>query len=150
MAQNLEEAMTKMIKEEESTISHLSETILKIHNTVAKLLLQTLMTDSLKHANILRMILGILKNPNISKEDMKDLIDSMKRHNEEEAQMMRNFEDMLEKTEDRRIRFLLENVVTDEKRHHSITERMVELIGNSQTSDDEWWDFLYRYSRLTQ
>ena len=63
---------------------------------------------------------------------------------------MENFEDLVDEVEDQRIRFLLENIITDEKRHHNIVERIAKLVVNSETSDDAWWDFLYRYSRLTK
>jgi rubrerythrin len=150
MGENLEEVLSKMIKDEESAIAHLGETILKVKNSVAKLILQTMLTDSLKHANILRMILSILEDPIIGKADMGSLMDAIKLHNEEEESMMMNFEEMLKGLKDRRIRFLVEDLVTDEKRHHSITGRMVELMGSTKTSEDEWWELLYRYSRLTR
>ena len=150
MAENIAEVLLKMVKDEESAIAHLGKTILKVKNSVARLVLQTMLTDSLKHAYVLRMILSILRDPIIGKEDMSSLIDAIKLHNEEEKSMMMCFENILKGLQDRRARFLVENIVTDEKRHHNVTGRMVELIGSPKTSEDEWWELLYRYSRLTQ
>jgi rubrerythrin len=146
---NLEEVVSRMIKEEETTISTLSKTIINIQNNVVRLLLQTMVIDSHKHSSMLRVILGILKNPVVENKEVADVVDALRKHRDEEKDMMGSYERIIETVEDRRIKFLLENIITDEKRHHNIMERLVELVKSSEKSDDEWWDFLYRYSRLT-
>jgi len=146
---DLEEIIAKMIKNEEDTVKHISETISKVQNNAVKLLMQIMLTDSLKHGQMLKIILNIMKTPIMEGREVAEVLDSLKKHVEEEMAMTKDFESLIDKIKDRRIKFLLENIVTDEKRHHSVMERIVKLIGDSETSDDEWWDFLYRYSRLT-
>jgi rubrerythrin len=146
--QELEESVQKMIKDERITVNHLGETIKKTKNNVIKILMQIMLIDSLKHAKVLEIILSILKTPKIESSEISEVSEHLKTHVEEEKFMMENFENMVDKVEDQKIRFLLENIITDEKRHHNIVERIAELVADSETSDDEWWDFLYRYSRL--
>jgi len=148
--QELEENIKKMIKVERKTVDHLSETINKTKNNVIKILMQIMLIDSLKHAKILEIILSILNTPKLERSEIGEVTQHLKEHVEEEKIMMENFEDLVDKVEDQRIRFLLENIITDEKRHHNIVERIAKLVVNSETSDDAWWDFLYRYSRLTK
>ena len=148
--QELEENIQKMIKSERTTVNHLGETIKKTKNNVIKILMQIMLIDSLKHAKILEIILSILKTPRLESIELAEVAEHLKDHVEEEKVMMENFENMVDKVEDQKIRFLLENIITDEKRHHNIVERIAELVVDSETSDDEWWDFLYRYSRLTK
>lgn len=139
-----------MIKDERNTVSHLGKTIKKTKNNVIKILMQIMLIDSLKHAKTLEITLSILKNPKLESSEIGEVAQHLKEHIEEEKAMMENFEDMVDKVEDQRIRFLLENIITDEKRHHNIVERIAELVVDSETSEDAWWDFLYRYSRLTK
>ncbi|OGD53408.1 hypothetical protein A3K80_05495 [Candidatus Bathyarchaeota archaeon RBG_13_38_9] len=148
--QELEENIQKMIKDERKTVSHLGNTIKKTKNNVIKILMQILLIDSLKHAKILEIILSMQKTPKLESSELGEVAQHLKEHVEEEKIMMENFEDMVDKVEDQKIRFLLENIITDEKRHHNIVERITELVVDSETSDDAWWDFLYRYSRLTK
>lgn len=148
--QELEENIQKMIKDERNTVSHLGKTIKKTKNNVIKILMQILLIDSLKHAKTLEITLSILKNPKLESSEIGEVAQHLKEHIEEEKAMMENFEDMVDKVEDQKIRFLLENIITDEKRHHNIVERIAQLSVDSETSDDAWWDFLYRYSRLTK
>jgi hypothetical protein len=148
--QELEKNIQKMIKDERETVNHLSQTINKIKNNVIKILMQILLIDSLKHEKILQIVLSILKTPKLESSEISEVAQHLKEHIEEEKAMMENFENLVDKVEDQRIRFLLENIITDEKRHHNIVKRITELVVDSETSDDAWWDFLYRYSRLTQ
>ena len=139
-----------MIKDERNAVSHLSQTIKKTKNNVIKILMQILLIDSLKHAKILEIILSILRAPKLESSEISEVAQHIKEHVDEEKEMMENFENIVDKVEDQKIRFLLENIITDEKRHHNIVERISELVVDSETSDDAWWDFLYRYSRLTK
>ncbi len=148
--QELEENIQKMIKDERETVDHLGKTIKKMKNNVIKILMQIMLIDSLKHGKILEIILSILKTPTLEGSEIGEVAQNLKEHVEEEKIMMENFENLVDKVEDQRVRFLLENIITDEKRHHNIVERIAELVVDSETSDDAWWDFLYRYSRLTK
>jgi rubrerythrin len=148
--QELEENIQKMIKDESAAVNHLSKTIKKTKNNVIKILMQILLIDSLKHGKILEIILSILNIPKLESSEIGEVVQNLKEHVEEEKMMMENFENLVDTVEDQRVRFLLENITTDEKRHHNIVERITELVVDSETSDDAWWDFLYRYSRLTK
>jgi rubrerythrin len=146
----LEKNIQKMMKDERETVNHLSQTINKTKNSVIKILMQILLIDSLRHGKILEIVLSILKAPKLESSEISEVAQHLKEHVEEEKAMMENYENLVDKVEDKRIRFLLENIITDEKRHHNIVERITGLVADSETSDDAWWDFLYRYSRLTQ
>jgi hypothetical protein len=138
------------MKDERETVNHLSKTINKTKNNVIKILMQILLIDSLRHEKILEIVLSIPKVSKLESSEISEVTQHLKEHVEEEKAMMENYENLVDKVEDKRIRFLLENIITDEKRHHNIVERITELVADSETSDDAWWDFLYRYSRLTQ
>ena len=64
--------------------------------------------------------------------------------------MLEDFERTVDKTEDNRIRFILQDIISDEKKHHAIMKRVHELVcEGKKVQDQKWWDFLFRYSRLT-
>jgi hypothetical protein len=146
---DFEETIFEMIEGEEAAARHITRTIGRTRNVVVRILMRIVLTDTAKHAHMLRTILNLKKTPKIESEEVSEVIEVLKRHVEEERVMMKNSEDLVDEVEDRRVKFLLENIVMDEKRHHSIMKRIIELVSDSKTSDDKWWDFLYRYSRLT-
>ena len=139
------------IENEKEAARLLHDSARETNNRVIRLLLYQLALDSIKHENMLRAILQLLESP--SKEGFKsegeEFRKVVEKHVEIEREMLEGFERFVDKTEDNRIRFLLQDMISDEKRHHAIMKRMHELVCESErVQDEKWWDFLFRYSRL--
>lgn len=142
----------KQIENEKKAEKLLHDSLRKIENRVIRLLLYQLALDSTKHENMLRAILQLLESPSkeqfISESEGSRKV--IEKHVEIERKMLEDFERIVDKTGDNRIRFLLQDIISDEKRHHAIMKRVHELVCESEkVQDEKWWDFLFRYSRLT-
>lgn len=146
----------KMIKEqienEQTAAKLLSDSAKKTDNTVIQLMLQQLALDSTKHERMLKAVLHLLKSP--AKEQFKreseEFHKVIEKHVEIERKMLEDFENIVDKTEDKRIRLLIQDIISDEKKHHAIIKRVYNLVCESErVNDEKWWDFLFRYSRLT-
>ena len=142
----------KQIENERKAEKLLHDSLRKIENRVIRLLLYQLALDSTKHENMLRTILQLSESP--SKEQFMsegaEFRKVIEKHVEIERKMLEDFERIVDKTEDNRIRFLLQDIISDEKRHHAIMKRVHELVCESEkVQDEKWWDFLFRYSSLT-
>lgn len=140
------------IENEKNAARLLQDSMKKTNNTVIQLLLNQLALDSIKHEKMLKVILQLLKSP--SKEQFKcegeEFRKVIEKHVEVERKMLEDFEKIVDKTEDNRIRFILQDIISDEKKHHAIMKRVHELVCESEKVQDvKWWDFLFRYSRLT-
>jgi len=139
------------IENEREAARLLYDSVRRTNNRVIRLLLYQFALDSIKHENMLRAILQLLESP--SKEGFKsegeEFRKVVEKHIEIEREMLEGFERFVDKTEDNRIRFLLQDMISDEKRHHAIMKRVYELVCESErVQDEKWWDFLFRYSRL--
>lgn len=146
----------KMIKEQIGNEKKAAEFLFgsseKTDKTVIQLMLYQLALDSAKHEHMLKIILQLLESP--SKEQFKhegeEFRKIIEKHVEIEHKMLEDFEKIVDQTEDKRIRFILQEIISDEKKHHAIIKRIYELVCEGEkVKDDKWWDFLYRYSRLT-
>ena len=142
----------KRIENEKKAARLLQNSMKETNNTVIQLLLNQLALDSIKHEKMLKVILQLLKSP--SKEQFKregeEFRKVIEKHVEVERKMLEDFEKIVDKTEDNRIRFILQDMISDEKKHHAIMKRVHELVCESEKVQDvKWWDFLFRYSRLT-
>ena len=141
----------EQIENERKAAGLLHDSLRKTDNRVIRLLLYQLALDSIKHENTLRAILELLESP--SKEQFKSESEEFRKvieeHVEIERKMLEDFERIVDKTEDNRTRFILQDIISDEKRHHAIMKRVHELVCESEkVRDEKWWDFLFRYSRL--
>ena len=140
------------VENEKEAVRLLHDSINKTNNAVIRLLLYQLALDSTKHEHMLRAILKLLETP--SKEQFKwegeKFRKAIEKHVEIERAMLEGFEKIVDKTEDERVRFILQDIISDEKKHHAIMKRVHELVCEGEkVKDEKWWDFLFRYSRLT-
>jgi rubrerythrin len=142
----------EQIENEKKAVEILHDSMKKTNNTVIQLMLHQLALDSSKHEKMLRAILQLLKPS--SKEQFKYEGEEFRRviekHVEVERKMLEDFQKIVDKTEDNRIRFILQDIISDEKKHHAIMKRVHELVCEGEkVQNQRWWDFLFRYSRLT-
>lgn len=140
------------IKDEKEATKSLYDSIKKAKNSIVRLMLYQLALDSVKHEHMLRTILRILEFDGTQDDpEIKEFPEIVKKHVELENNMLRSFERIVERTADKRIRFILQEIVSDERKHHAIVKRISELISDTEeVRDEKWWDFLYRYSHLSQ
>lgn len=140
----------EQIENERKATALLYDSAKKTGNTVIRLMLYQLAVDSMKHGHMLNTILRLLESP--SKEvrsESEHFRRVLEKHVEIERKMLVDFERIFDVTEDSRIRFIIQNIIADEKRHHAIARRVYELVCEDEKGRDEkWWDFLFRYSRL--
>jgi rubrerythrin len=150
---DLDEYINLRIINERRAIQFLNDSMSKTGNPVIRLLLHQLALDSAKHEQMLNVILELLKDPSssLSKAEDQNFQETMAQHIKIEQEMTESFEKLIEKISDKRIRFILEDIKNDDKTHHSITRHVYELISESQKRrEEEWWEFLFRYSTLSK
>lgn len=150
--QDFKMMIEEQIQNEKKAVKLLRGSMKKTNNTVIQLMLYQLALDSTKHEHMLRAISRLLKPS--SKEQFQcegeEFRKVIEKHVQVERKMLEDFERIVDKTEDDRIRFILQNIISDEKKHHAIMKRVHELICEGEkVQDQRWWDFLFRYSRLT-
>ena len=150
--QEFKKMIEKQIEKESEAVRVLNDSMKKTDNTVIRLLLRQLALDSSKHGHMLKTILELLESPSeeLFKREGKEFRRAIEKHVEIEREMLESFENIVDRTEDRRIRFIIQDIIADEKKHHAIVKRVHELICEGERAKDEkWWDFLFRYSRLS-
>ena len=150
--QEFKTMIEERIENEREAVRLLHDSMEKTNNTVIRLLLRQLALDSAKHEHMLRAILELLEAPSneqFSREG-EEFRKAIEKHVEVEREMLEGFEKIVDKIEDKRVRFILQDIISDEKKHHAIMKRMHELVCEGEkVKDEKWWDFLFRYSRLT-
>ncbi len=119
----------KMCQEKES----------QLKNPAAKLMLYQIRMDSTKHAHILKTLVAILK------EDTPDNIwdyradryagqllteSELKKHAELEKEMIDKHENTIKNSNNPGINMILQHIVEDEKRHHTIIMDMIKSLSN--------------------
>jgi len=142
----------EQIQNEKKAVKLLQSSMKKTDNTIIQLMFNQLALDSTKHEKMLGTVLQLLKpsSKELLKREGEEFRKVVEKHVEIERKMLEAFERIVDKTEDNRIRFILQDIISDEKKHHAIMKRVHELVCEGEkVQDQRWWDFLFRYSRLS-
>jgi len=131
---------------EEEIVESVNEVLITIKNAVVKSILKGMALDSSKHAAIYRAAEQIVQvAPALTESEFDQLRRVVKWHIENEEKVIKRLEDAVKKTENKRIRFLLQAIVADEKRHHQLLDAIMDIVVKGETiTNDEWWEMLWK------
>ena len=145
-----EKELVKFFREqaklEEEIVKSVNKALKTTKNSVVKSVLKGMALDSSKHAAIYRAAEQIVQvAPALTESEFNELRKVVKWHIENEDKVIKRLEDAVKRTENKRIRFLLQAIVADEKRHHQLLDAIMDIVVKGETiTDDEWWEMLWK------
>lgn len=138
--------LREQIKLEEEIVQSINQILKMITNPVAKGVLRGISLDSLKHAEIYKAAIEVVSfPPALTEEELNQLKKAVKKHIEDEEKAMKYLNYGIEKTRNEKIKFLLESIASDEKRHHELLNKIMDIVVRGETiTEDDWWNFLWQ------
>ena len=135
------------IKVENKIVESLNKSLPEIGNPTVKGVLRGVSLDSVKHAQmyssavmLLTTVSQALTQDNLDKQ--KDLVE---KHIQMEAELIQKIGKILPSVEDKKVRLLLEAILSDEKRHHELLKNVLEILVKGETiTEADWWDMLWK------
>jgi ribonucleotide reductase beta subunit family protein with ferritin-like domain len=143
---DLLEFMKRQITIENEIVDSLNKGVADIKNPPVKAVLKGISLDSVKHAELYAAAVRLLTvvSPALSQENLDAQRALVEKHIEMEAELIKKLEKMMPTIENVKIKFLLNSIFMDEKRHHALLKAVLETIVHAETiTEDEWWDFLW-------
>jgi bacterioferritin (cytochrome b1) len=147
---NLEEELIDFFREQEKLEKEITKSINKaletIKNPVVEAVLKGISYDSSKHAEIYKSIVEIIAvAPAMTENEYKHLKEVVRWHIESEEKLISRLREAIDKTSNDRVKFLLESILTDEKRHHDVLNLVMDVVVKGETiTDQDWWDIIWR------
>ncbi|MGD8506624.1 MAG: ferritin-like domain-containing protein [Candidatus Bathyarchaeota archaeon] len=145
-----EEELTEFLHEqeklEEKIVKSVSKALGAIRNPVVEAVLKGISHDSSKHAEIYRSAAHIITvAPAMTEGEFKHLEDVVRWHVENEEKIIERLREAIDKTANDRVKFLLESILADEKRHHDLLNMIMDIIVKGETiTDQDWWDVIWK------
>jgi rubrerythrin len=143
---DLLEFMKQQIAIENEIVDSLNKGVADIKNPPVKAVLKGISLDSVKHAELYAAAVRLLTDVStaLSQENLDAQRALVEKHIEMEAELIKKLEKMMPTIENVKIKFLLNSIFMDEKRHHALLKAVLETIVQPETiTEDEWWDFLW-------
>jgi hypothetical protein len=143
---DLVEFMKRQITIENEIVSSLNKGVADLKNLPVKAVLKSISLDSVKHAELYAAAIKLLTEIStaLSQENLDTQHALVEKHIEMEAELIKKLEKMMPTIENSKVKFLLNSIFMDEKRHHAMLKALLERIVRAETiTEDEWWDTLW-------
>ena len=146
---DLLEFMKRQITVENEIVSSLNKGVADIKNPPVKAVLKGISLDSVKHAELYAAAIRLLTDVStaLSQENLDAQRALVEKHIEMEAELIKKLERMMPTIKNSKVKFLLNSIFMDEKRHHAMLKTVLEIIVRAETiTEDEWWESLWEGS----
>lgn len=133
-------------EQEEKIVKSINKAVQKLTNPVVVSVLKGMSLDSIKHADMYKAAESVVKvAPALSEDELDHLNEVVSWHIDNEEKVMKKVDAFINKVKDPKIKFLLESIQADEKRHHELLKTIMDVIGRGETiTQDEWWEIMWR------
>jgi rubrerythrin len=144
---DLVEFMKRQIVIEKEIVDSLNKGIVDIKNPPVKGVLKGISLDSVKHAELYSSAVTLLTNvaQALTQENLDAQRALVERHIQMEAELIKKLEKMMPIIENSKVKFLLNAILTDERRHHAMLKMVLEIIVHGETiTEADWWELLWK------
>ncbi len=143
----LSDFLKEQIKTEHKIVESVNSSLGEIGNPVVKGVLQGISLDSMKHAEIYSSTIKLLTGVSqaLTQEHLDKQREVVEKHIRMEAELIARISQVMPSIENENAKFLITAILSDEKRHHELLKRVLEIIVRGETiTDEEWWDILWK------
>ena len=127
---DLLEFMKRQIAVENEIVSSLNKGVADIKNPPVKAVLKGISLDSVKHAELYAAAIKLLTDVSqaLTQENLDAQRVLVEKHIQMEAELIKKIEKMMPNIENSKVKFLLNSIFMDEKRHHAMLKTVLEII----------------------
>ena len=134
---------------EKEIVQSLNEGLLDIKNLPVKSVLKGISLDSVKHAQLFAAAEVLLTkvSPAMQQENLDAQIGLVEKHIRLEENLIQKLEKIMPTIQNNKVKFLLNSILSDEKRHHVLLKQVLDIIVHGETiTEDDWWQLLWENS----
>ena len=143
---DLIEFLKNQITVEKEIVASLEKPLRNMKNPAVKGVLMGVSLDSIKHAELYMAAVTLLSSAStaLTQENLDEHKLLIEKHIEIESNLIIKLETMIPKIEDKKVVFLLNSILADEKRHHEMLKMVLEVIVKGETiTEADWWKLLW-------
>jgi len=134
------------IKTEETIVESVKTGLVEVENPAVKGVLEAISLDSTKHAQMYTSAITLLTNvpQALTEENFEKQKKLVKKHIQLEEKVIKKLVEALPNVENNKVKLLLDAILSDEKRHHALLLKILEILVKGETiTNNDWWDMLW-------
>ena len=139
--------LREQIKIENKIVESLNSALREMGNPTVKGVLKGISLDSVKHAEMYAAAVKLLTSVSqaLTQEHLDKQRELVKEHIRIEAGLIERISDVIPSIENEKVKFLLNAILLDEKRHHKLLKEVLEILVRGETiTEEDWWDVLWK------
>ena len=143
---NLIEFLKNQITVENEIVASLEKPLVSMKNPAVKGVLKGVSLDSMKHAELYMAAITLLTSTStaLTQEHLDEQRALVEKHIEIESKLIKKLEEMIPNIENKKVVFLLNSILADERRHHDMLKMVLEIIVHGETiTEEDWWKLLW-------
>ena len=136
----------KQIIVEKKIVESLDSALVNVKNPPVMSILKGVSLDSVKHAALYEAAYTLLTTTSqaLTQENLDQHRSLIEKHVQMEAELIEKIELMLPSVQNKKVKLLLNSILTDEKRHHALLKGILEIIIHGETiTENDWWKMLW-------
>ena len=140
--------LKEQIKIENKIVNSLNRALRDIGNPAVKGVLKGISLDSVKHAEMYDAAVMLLTRVSqaLSQEHLDKQRELVEKHIRMEAELIEKITNVMPTVENEKVKLLLNAILWDEKRHHELLKKVLEILVSGETmTEEDWWDTLWKY-----
>ncbi len=144
--EQLIEFMKLQIANENKIVNSVNAGIKNINNAPVKAVLKGISLDSVKHAELYASAIVLLTTTSqaMNQGNLDEQRELVEKHIKMESELIQKLEEMLPTIQNKKVAFLLNSILNDEKRHHELLKQVLDVIVRGETlTEDDWWKMLW-------
>ena len=145
--EQLIEFLKDQVKVENKIVDALNKSLPEIENSTVKGVLKGISLDSVKHAEMYASAIRLMTTVSkaLTQENLDKQQDLVEKHIQIEAELIKKISKTLPSVKDNKVRLLLTAILEDEKRHHELLKKVLEILVKGETiTEADWWDILWK------
>ncbi len=140
------EFFKEQIKLEHQIVESITNSLKNVRNPIVKQVLRAIAFDSQKHAGIYNASISITTvTPALTDKEFRELKTVAANHIIDEEKAISSLDKIMPKIKDPKIKFLLESIAADERKHHQLLNKVMDLVVKKEAiTEEDWWEILWK------
>jgi rubrerythrin len=138
--------LKKQTKIENNIVNSLDSALVEMKNPAVKGVLKGISLDSIKHAEMYTAAIDLLTStsPALTQEQLDKQRELVEKHIRIENQLIKRISKKVSGVKNQKIKLLLSAILSDEKRHHKLLKKVLEILVRGETiTEEQWFDFIW-------
>lgn len=145
-ADEMTEFFKDQIKLEHHIVESITNSLKTVRNPIVKQVLRAIAFDSQKHAGIYNAAISIATiTPALTDKEYKEIEKVTEKHIIDEEKAISSLDGIMPNIKDKKLRFLLESIIADERKHHELLSKLMDLVVKKEAiTEEDWWEILWK------